>query len=203
MIVCVYFSDNILNKTAEDQELLIQLQDKFQNIPFKDAGRTQYQRFRGTESIRLIKAIFKKEFNVQTLIEGGVVFEHFMLHTSKKYEIVESISRNKNRLIFSMLSFGSEFKDYFEPINLIADYYGEKYALYLAFVLHHMAWLIPLSILGSLLFGYHIILGILDYESGQLWIEAYLKGVDTVWNYAFLFVIAIWSTLYVESWKRK
>ena len=33
--------------------------------------------------------------------------------------------------------------------------------------------------------------------------ESYLASVDTTWNYAFLFVTAIWSTLYAESWKRK
>ena len=102
-----------------------------------------------------------------------------------------------------MLSMGSQFKDYFEPINLIADYYGEKYALYLAFFIHHMAWLIPLGVLGTILFGYHIFLAIRNYEPGTLWMESYLEQVDTTWNYAFLFVIAIWSTLYVESWKRK
>lgn len=81
-----------------------------------------------------------------------------MLHTQKKYEIVDSIQRNKVKLLFSMLSMGSAFKQYFEPINLIADYYGEKYALYLSFFIHHMAWLMPLTILGSVLFVWHIVL---------------------------------------------
>ena len=95
-----------------------------------------------------------------------MVYQHFMLHTQKKYEIVDSISRNKVKLLFSMLSMGSQFKQYFEPINLIADYYGEKYALYLAFFIHHMAWLMPLTILGSVLFVWHLINAFLNYESG-------------------------------------
>ena len=94
MVVLVSFSDLILNKAAEEQGLLIQLQDKYQNLPFMEAGRTQYQRFRGFESIKLIQSIFKREFNVNTLIEGGVVYEHFMLHTQTRYEIVDSIKRN-------------------------------------------------------------------------------------------------------------
>ena len=66
-----------------------------------------------------------------------------------------------------------------------------------------MAWLMPLTILGSVLFVWHLINAFLNYESGQLWMESYLASVDTTWNYAFLFVTAIWSTLYAESWKRK
>ena len=80
-MVLVYFSDDILNREAEEQELLIQLQDKYQCIRFTDAGRAQFQRFRGAEQYRLIQSIFKKEFNIQTLIDGKVVYEHFMLHT--------------------------------------------------------------------------------------------------------------------------
>ena len=102
-----------------------------------------------------------------------------------------------------MLSLGSKFKQYFEPINLIADYYGEKYALYLAFFIHHMAWLVPLAVLGSILFIWHLITAYKNHVSNQFWFESYLINVDTTWNYAFLFVTAIWSTLYCESWKRK
>lgn len=123
--------------------------------------------------MRLIQSIFRREFNVNTLIEGGVVLEHFMLHSQKKYEIVDSISRNRTALLFSMLSMGSQFKDHFEPINLIADYYGEKYALYLAFFIHHLAWLIPLSVMGAVLFIYQIVLAYKFYENG-LWLESYL-----------------------------
>ena len=46
-----------------------------------------------TDQIRLILSIFKKEFNVETLIENNVVYEHFMPHTSKKYEILESLNK--------------------------------------------------------------------------------------------------------------
>ena len=96
-----------------------------------------------------------------------------MLHTQKKYEIVDSIERHKIKLLFSMLLMDSSFKNHFEPINLIADYYGEKYALYLAFFIHHLAWLIPLAVLGIILFIYQIVISIQYYEEG-LWLESYL-----------------------------
>ena len=103
--------------------------------------------------------MFKKEFNVKTLIEGGVVYEHFMPHTSKKYEIVESLDKHVHALIRANLSMTDSFKDHFEPINLIADYFGEKYALYLAFILHHVAWICIPAVVGGALFIYQLVLG--------------------------------------------
>ena len=42
VIVLVFFPDKVLNNEAEAQGLKIQLQDKYQTLPFKDAGRQQY-----------------------------------------------------------------------------------------------------------------------------------------------------------------
>ena len=89
---------------------------------------------------------------MRTLIDGGVIIEHFMPHTSKKYEIVESLDEHVKSLIWHFLSMGDSFKDHFEPINLIADYFGEKYALYLAFILHHIAWICIPAVVGGALF---------------------------------------------------
>ena len=97
---------------------------------------------------------FKKEFNVRQLIEGGVVYEHFMPHTSKKYEIIESLDKNVKALVWHNLSMGDSWLQHFEPINLIADYYGEKYALYLAFMLHHIGWILIPAVVGGILFIY-------------------------------------------------
>ena len=154
VLVLVFFDDSTLNKEAEEQNLMIQLQDKYQTLPFKDAGRSLYQRFKSTERYRLMQSKFKKEFNVRTLIEGGVVFEHFMPHSSKKYEIIESLDKHVLKLIWNNLSMTESFRKHFEPINLIADYYGEKYALYLAFILHHIGWILVPAVVGGALWVY-------------------------------------------------
>lgn len=102
----------------------------------------------------LMMSIFKKEFNVNTLIEGGVVYDHFMPHTSKKHEIIESLDKHGTKLVWHMLSLGESFMKHFEPINLIADYYGEKYALYMAFFFHHVGWMLIPAFFGTGLFIY-------------------------------------------------
>ena len=104
--------------------------------------------------------IFRKEFNIDTLIENNVVYEHFMPHTSKKHEIIESLNKNAKSLIWSMVSFSDAFLYHMEPMNLIADYFGEKYALYLTFMYHHVGWLILPGVLGCILFIMQLSMGI-------------------------------------------
>ena len=148
-------------------------------------------------------AVFEKEFNMQTLIDGGVVFEHFMPHTSKKHEIIDSLEKHSKNLIFSMLSFSDTFMEYFEPINLIADYYGEKYALFFAFFFHHVSWMIVPAVFGTAITIMHLVKGAQAMEEGDWFLTSYLKQTDTVVNYFYIMLIALWSTFYVESWKRK
>lgn len=150
-----------------------------------------------------MQAIFKQEFNVKTLIEGGVVFEHFMPHTSKKGEIIQSLNKHTKSLIWNMLSMTESFMGHFEPINLIADYYGEKYAMYLAFFLHHVGWLLIPAFFGTILFIVHLVVAFKFQEDDQSYILSYLNNIDTPVNYLYILFVALWSTFYVESWKRK
>ena len=159
VLVLVFFTDEALNKEAENQKLKIQLQDKYQTLEFKDAGRQQYQKFKSTERYRLMMSIFEQEFNMDTLIDGGVIIDHFMPHTSKKYEIIESLEKHSIKLIWNFISMSDSFMKHFEPLNLIADYYGEKYALYLAFFLHHIGWICIPALVGTALFIVHLVLG--------------------------------------------
>ena len=89
-----------------------------------------------------------------------MVYEHFIPHNSKKYEIIESLNKKTKTLIWSMITvFSDSFLDHMEPINLIADYFGEKYALYLTFMYHHLGWLIIPGVAGTILFLIQVYLG--------------------------------------------
>lgn len=130
---------------------------------------------------------------------------HFMLHTHHKEDIVKSWKRNKAKLILAMLGVGDLMKS-MEPILMIADYYGERKAMYFTFLIHHISLLFIPAFFGLLLWGYHLYLATqFEPEEGKPggFIVGYFSILDTKWNYPYLFLLAIWSTIYIESWKRK
>ena len=113
--------------------------------------------------------------------------------------------KHRIALIRSMLGFG-DIMDHIEPVLLIADYYGEKQAMYFAFLIHHISLLTVPAFFGLILWGYHLWLASVyvpkaDEPTG--YVSYYFAILDTKWNYPYLFLLAVWSTVYIESWKRK
>ena len=106
-----------------------------------------------------------------------------------------------------MLGIG-DLKQHIEPILMIADYYGEKQAMYFTFLIHHMSMLCIPAFFGLILWAYHFYLTAnyewpADADYVGTYIDSYFLILDTRWNYPYLCMLAIWSTIYIESWKRK
>ena len=143
-----------------------------------------------------------------------MIITHFMLHTEQKNAIVPSWTKHRWGLFRSMIGMGTLMK-HMEPVLLIADYYGEKQAMYFTFLIHHISMLIIPAFFGIILWSYHIylatqhvpkeVVGEDDEEEPQAtgFITSYFAILDTPLNYVFLVILAIWITIYIESWKRK
>lgn len=105
----------------------------------------------------------------------------------------------------SMIGMGNLMK-HIEPIMLIADYYGEKQAMYFAFLIHHISMLFIPAFFGTILWVYHLYLAT-QYEPKEDeendFLSNYFAILDTPYNYPFLVLLAVWITIYIESWKRK
>jgi len=56
---------------------------------------------------------------------------------------------------------------------VIQLYYGEKHAMYMTFLLHHIGMLIIPTIVGLILFSYHIYLTVINYDSDIGPIDSY------------------------------
>jgi len=128
-----------------------------------------------------------------------------MLHNARKDAIYESWRNHRISLILSMLGIG-DLMHHIEPILLIGDYYGEKQGMYYTFLIHHIAMLVIPAFFGLILWGYHFYLASKwepQEDDGSTFIDAYYTVLDTHWNYPFLILLALWSTIYIESWKRK
>lgn len=150
--------------------------------------------------------MFDEEFDTKILVAAGVITQHFMLHTSEKDSIMESWKKHRLALLRSMLGMG-DLSIHIEPILLIADYYGEKQAMYFTFLIHHIAMLCVPALFGLMLWGFHFYNATQyvpkegEYNGG--FIDSYFNALDTKWNYPYLCMSAVWSTIYIESWKRK
>lgn len=105
-----------------------------------------------------------------------------------------------------MLGMG-DLRLHIEPILLIADYYGEKQAMFFTFLIHHLSMLCIPGLFGLVLWGYHFYLAsqfkAAEGEYQGNFLDSYFAILDTKWNYPYLMMTAIWSTIYIESWKRK
>lgn len=107
----------------------------------------------------IITDILKGEdFSIDELARIQIVSDHMMLHDGRKEYITKRFASNITYLIFSM--FTTNWHVRVGPLNLIQLYFGEKYALYIAFILHHAAMLIVLTIVGATLFGYQVYLAV-------------------------------------------
>ena len=116
-------------------------------------------RFNASQKARLYKKIFAEEFDMKVLESAGVILKTVILHTVGKHAIMESFEDKKWKLFFSMIV-GENWYFHMEPISLIADYYGEKLALFMTFLIHHVGQMVIPSFFGLVLWGYHIYYGV-------------------------------------------
>jgi hypothetical protein len=117
-----------------------------------------------------------------------------MLHKRETVsEIIESFDHYKWRLIRGMIT--GSYTKYFEPINMIKNYYGEKYAFEYAFLIHYAAWLLIPGFLGLM-----VVIQMFRrfYQTGN-----FTDAIDTDMNGLFGIVLSIWATCFLESWRRK
>jgi hypothetical protein len=84
----------------------------------------------------------------------GVVVEHFALHDKYRYQIKESFVRYRFRLFFFFIT--HHYIKYMQPLNFIANYYGEKMGFYFAFLYFYTSSLMLPAIPGTILFIYQI-----------------------------------------------
>lgn len=92
-----------------------------------------------------------EEVGVDTLTQTGVILDYVPLHERERLvEINKSIKKYIMALLFGFLS--KRYRRKVKPLDYIADYYGEKWAFYFAWLLHYTSWLILPSIGGLIIY---------------------------------------------------
>ena len=106
---------------------------------------------------------------------------------------MESFKKYKWRLIKGMIT--GNFLKYFEPINMIKNYYGEKYAFEYAFLIHYTAWLLIPGVAGAMVFIRMITKYFQKFNMND--------AIDTDMNGLYGLFLAVWGTCFLESWRKK
>ena len=93
------------------------------------------------------------------------------------------------------------------PVGAIRNYFGEKIALYFDFLSYYCSQLSYMGIIGLPVFVIHLIAD----EKQDNFCENIPKGKDcpyekgtefVILTIAFSLVVTIWSTVFVETWRR-
>ncbi|XP_043975775.1 anoctamin-7-like isoform X2 [Gambusia affinis] len=115
----------------------------------------------------------------------------------------------------------------YQPLDHIREYFGEKIALYFAWIGFYTAWLLPASLIGTVIFLLGFVLVISDVpakelcESKDTFIMCPLCDICAPWNYSSIcftykagllfdnwgtvflsFFMSLWAVTFLEYWKR-
>lgn len=164
--------------------------------------------FMNYERIRLLCSFIYTQINLNALVENEIILAHFPLHnnwllTGRSTRFIRSISPDDEILKIAILSLNPKkltesLIDSWEtrlirqqiPLDKIKNYYGEKIALYFEFLKYFQLHLLIPGVLGL---GVFIVQRVLEQNN---------PAVLACNGFYCLFII-IWSTIFIEIWKRK
>jgi len=213
-------------------------------IESKDSFFSSAQRSGLTYDI-LARAPYEEEnrdhkIGIEQLLNKGVYSAAFPLHDGQPYLEEEtfltlqhkSISiPDRQRLYYSWGSFTKFYK--FQPLHLIRGYFGEKIAIYFAWLGFYTSFLLPVALGGVAVFIYGVATVADDVPTAEVcdadgrigekimcpqcrdkhcnyWRLcmscAYMRVtylVDNKVTVAFAFAMCIWSVFFLEFWKRR
>lgn len=188
---------------AEQEKVEVPLKasntDMIVYVPYEKSKMRFYTNFLQTEWQETMYNLFQKEIDFEQLMYSGVIQAHFPLHKRQRVDTIVKVYDKKIRKLMISFVVGhfSErggFRKYMLPLNLIKNYYGEKYAFEFAFLIHYQAWLVIPSFLGVVLICYQLFRW---FRS-----ESIAVALDTPWNAIYGIFCVFWATVLVESWKR-
>ena len=188
--------------------------------------RGERSNFLSMERLKMVHKIISKHLNIISLIKDKMIVSYFPLHDiyqmdgefnaplfmklyDKKFlqEFNETPGQKRVRQYFVMMADEAEKTDFdtdgtsltddvefnwSKPweisVEALRNYFGEKIAMYFNFLSFYTLYLLPLAFLGV------IAQIVIDYASLM---------VSNGMKMAFSFLIIIWSTIFIEFWKRK
>lgn len=152
------------------------------NLEFSYGDRWMYEPFTSAQALQLIADLIDDEsvaggaeVRFGQLIASGKVKQVFPLRDPQISEqLMQKWIRNRSPLALP-------------PLDAVRDYFGEKVAMYFAFLSNYTSMLLVPAIVGLIVF-------LVSLSTGR---------TESAFNTWFGFVLAVWITVFLEFWKRK
>lgn len=153
VFISIQMPEDLMNEKADELGVETSLSylhtDVFVKAPYNKDHPHSFCMFDADERQEAIEEYIGQEIDFDYYKTSGIIEEHYMLHKRDTVSLmIYSFDHYKWRLLRGMIT-GSYMK-YFEPINMIKNYYGEKYAFEFAFLIHYAAWLLIPAFFGML-----------------------------------------------------
>uniref|UniRef100_A0A8C1EFR8 Anoctamin n=1 Tax=Cyprinus carpio carpio TaxID=630221 RepID=A0A8C1EFR8_CYPCA len=150
----------------------------------------------------------RAEVGVARLLNEGAFTGAFPLHEGP-FELpgcdMQPDKLNKRQVLYHYWSNWLKWYKY-QPLDHIREYFGEKIALYFAWLGFYTAWLLPAALVGTCVF----VSGILTMGSNT---PAYVSPILSINTVGYLFdhpgtvffsvFMSLWAVTFLEYWKRK
>ncbi|XP_076002640.1 anoctamin-7 [Genypterus blacodes] len=201
---------------SENQETFFKTTQRHQ-VLYEILARTPYG------SVR------KGEVGIDRLLNEGAFSAAYPLHEGdfeRPSSPVSPQSLGLRQILYGYWAQWSCWKCY-QPLDHIREYFGEKIALYFAWLGFYTAWLLPASLIGTVVFVFGFWLMVNDVpakevcNSGDRFIMCPLCNICTHWNYSSICVLykagvlfdnggtvffsafmSLWAVTFLEYWKR-
>uniref|UniRef100_A0A3B4FSV1 Anoctamin n=1 Tax=Pundamilia nyererei TaxID=303518 RepID=A0A3B4FSV1_9CICH len=164
------------------------------------------------------------EVGVDRLLNEQVFTAAYPLHEQLPTPPVSPQSLSLRQILYAYWAQWSCWRRY-QPLDHIREYFGEKIALYFAW-LFYTGWLLPASVVGTVIFliGFWLVATDVPNElcgSGNSFIMCPLCNICSYWNYSSICVtykagllfdnggtvflsvfMSLWAITFLEYWKR-
>ena len=154
-IIVIYFDDIMIDLMGELFQVQCRMSTHDCLQEFKCFAADMFEQFSNSQIQHIMMKTFELEFDIDYLTKSGVILDHFPTHTAERENVIRSWSKFGWRLAYSMM-FGNFWQN-MQPVNFIAEYYGEEFGFYFAWLVHYTGMLIIPSILGLIVFIYQAV----------------------------------------------